>query len=400
MFVEFFYDLRKAGMPATPTAFLKLQKSLHLGLIRNLDDFYVVARTLMVKSERYFDLYDRVFAKYFYGVEREGELEKELEAALRALLEEWLRDPREIAEMLGIDPDSLPKLSPEELVRYFLDRLKEQTERHDGGNRWIGTGGTSPVGHSGHRPGGMRVGGGSGGRSAVKVALERRYRDYTQDSRLTLSQVGEALRRLKHLVPAGPRDQVNVDKTIRETVKNAGEIEIVFDPRLKDKLKVILLIDNGGWSMDPYVEVVQTLFNYARAQFKDLKTFFYHNCVYERVWEDPQRLYKPLSAADLARLDSESRLVFVGDAAMAPEELEHPKGCIYYNERQTKPGIDQLRFLAGTFRHSAWLNPMVRYAPDFTQGPYTVQRVATVFRMFGLSLDGLDRAVAHLLSKN
>lgn len=400
MFVEFFYDLRKAGLPVTPTAFLRLQKILQMGLVSSLEDFYVAARAIMVKSERYFDLYDRVFARTFHGVDRTDGFEQELEEAIRTLLEEWLRDPRELAEMLGIDPESLPKMDPEELVRYFLDRLREQTERHDGGNRWIGTGGTSPVGYSGFRPGGMRVGGRSGGRSAVKVALERRYRDYTQDNRLTLAQVGEALRRLKHLVPVGPRDRVNVDKTIRETVKNAGEIEIVFDRSLRDRLKVILLIDNGGWSMDPYVEVVQTLFNYARAQFKDLKTFYYHNCIYERVWEDPQRLYKPFTVSDFARLDPESRLVFVGDAAMAPEELEHPKGCIYYNEKQTRAGIEQLRFLARTFRHSAWLNPMVRYAPDFTAGPYTTQRIATIFRMFPLSLEGLDRAVSHLLSRN
>lgn len=400
MFVEFFYDLRKAGLPVTPTAFLRLQKTLQMGLVSSLEDFYVAARAIMVKSERYFDLYDRVFARTFHGVDRPDGFEQELEEAIRALLEDWLRDPKERAEMLGIDPESLPKMDPEELVRYFLDRLREQTERHDGGNRWIGTGGTSPVGHSGFRPGGMRIGGTSGGKSAVKVALERRYRDYTQDNRLTLAQVGEALRRLKHLVPVGPRDRVNVDKTIRETVKNAGEIEIVFDRSLRDRLKVILLIDNGGWSMDPYVEVVQTLFNYARAQFKDLKTFYYHNCVYERVWEDPQRLYKPFPVSDFARLDPESRLVFVGDAAMAPEELEHPKGCIYYNEKQTRAGIEQLRFLARTFRHSAWLNPMVRYAPDFMAGPYTTQRIATIFRMFPLSLEGLDRAVSHLLSRN
>lgn len=400
MFVEFFYDLRKAGLPVTPTAFLRLQKALHMGLVNSLEDFYVAARSLMVKSERYFDLYDRVFARTFHGLDRSDGFEPEIEEAIRILLEEWLRDPRELAEMLGINPESLLKMDPEELVRYFLDRLKEQTERHDGGNRWIGTGGTSPVGHSGFRPGGMRVGGRSGGKSAVKVALERRYKDYTQDDRLTLSQVGEALRRLKHLVPVGPRDRVNVDKTIRETVKNAGEIEIVFDRSLRDRLKVILLIDNGGWSMDPYVEVVQTLFNYARAQFKDLKTFYYHNCVYERVWEDPQRLYKPFAVNEFVRLDPESRLVFVGDAAMAPEELEHPKGCIYYNEKQTRAGIEQLRFLAQTFRHSAWLNPMVRYGPDFTSGPYTTQRIASIFRMFPLSLDGLERAVTHLLSRN
>ncbi len=253
MFIEFFYTLRKAGIPATPTAFLRLQKALGMGLVQSLDDFYVSARAIMVKSERYFDLYDRIFAHHFLGVELGDDWETELEATIRTLLEEWLQDPKELAEMLGLDPDAIADLDPEELIKYFLDRLKEQTERHDGGNKWIGTGGTSPVGHSGNHPGGMRVGGGSRNKSAIKVALERRYRDYTQDTRLTTSQVGEALRRLKHMIPAGPKDQIDIDETITQTVKAAGEIDIIFTRSLRDRLKIILLIDNGGWSMDPYV---------------------------------------------------------------------------------------------------------------------------------------------------
>jgi len=400
MFVEFFYELREAGVPITPTAFLRLQKALNVGLINSLDDFYVSARAIMVKSERYFDLYDMVFAKHFHGVEREMEYEKELEAAIRLMLEEWLKDPAKIAEMLGIDPNSLPKLDIEELVKYFLERLKEQTERHDGGNRWIGTRGTSPVGHSGMNPAGMRVGGRGGGKTAVKIALERRYRDYTLDNRLNASQVGEALRRLKHLKPAGPKDKVNIDETIRQTVKNAGEIEIIFERSLRDRLKLIIMIDNGGWSMDPYIDVVQTLFNYAQAQFKQLRFFYFHNCIYDRVWEDPYRSKKPLEIVEFAKLDPETRLIMVGDAAMAPSELEHPAGNIYYYERQSNPGIQQLMFLAKTFRHSIWLNPMVEYAPKFNRGPYTTQKIARIFPMFGLSLDGLERAATRLMAKN
>ncbi len=400
MFIPFFYELRTRGVPVTPTAFLKLQKALSMGLIRSLDDLYVAARAVMVKSERYFDLYDQVFAKYFYHVEYGEEFQKDLEESLRMLLEDWLKDPKIFAHMLGIDPEALRSLTPEELVAYFLERLKEQTERHDGGDRWIGTGGTSPVGHSGFHPGGMRVGGKGGGGSAIKIALERRYRDYTQNSLLTASQVGEALRRLKHLVPSGPRDRVDIEQTIRETVKNAGEIEIVFSASLRDRLKVILMIDNGGWSMDPYVEVVQTLFNYAHAQFKELRVFYFHNCIYDCVWEDPQRLKKPFPTLDFQRLDPASRLIIVGDASMAPMELEHPQGCIYYNVRQTKPAIDQLRFLARVFKHAVWLNPMVRFAPDFGRGPYTVRIIASIFPMFGLSLEGLERAISHLLAKH
>ena len=400
MFVDFFYALRKVGIPATPTTFLRLQRAMGMGLIRSLDDFYVSARAIMVKSERYFDLYDRIFASHFYGVEDDARWEEDLEASLRHLLDEWLRDPKQLAEMLGIDPDSLPDLDPEELVKYFLERLKEQTERHDGGNKWIGTGGTSPVGHSGFHPGGMRVGGVGRNQSAVKVALERRYRDYTQDTRLTVSQVGEALRRLRHMTPVGPKDRLNIDETIRQTVKSGGEIEIVFERSLRDRLKVILLIDNGGWSMEPYVEVVQTLFNYAQAQFKQLRIFYFHNTVYDRVWEDPRRYRKPYPITDFTRLDPNARVIFVGDASMAPYELEHPRGCIEYNEPQSQASIDCLRFIANTFRHRAWLNPMVRFAGDYAQGSYTQRAIASLIPMFPLSLEGLDRTVAHLMAEN
>jgi uncharacterized protein len=301
MFTEFFYTLRRVGVPVTPTSFLRLQKALSLGLVNSVEDFYTAARSILVKSERYFDLYDQVFAHHFEGVELKDPSEVELDDMARSLLAEWLKDPEGLAQALGVDEKEISKLSPEELIQYFLDRLKEQTEAHHGGSKWIGTHGTSPVGHSGYHPGGMRVGGVSGNKSAVKVALDRRYRDYSQEGPLTPSQMAEALKRLRHMVPVGPKDQINIDKTIYQTMKNAGEIEIVFDRSLKDRLKVILAIDNGGWSMDPYIEMVQTLFNYSRAQFKDLKTFFFHNTIYDNLWEDPPRRNKPFPVNDLAR---------------------------------------------------------------------------------------------------
>ena len=191
-----------------------------------------------------------------------------------------------MADALGMDKDQLNRMTPEELIDYFKKRLQDQEGRHDGGSKWIGTGGTSPVGHSGTHPGGMRVGGVSRNKSAVKVALERRYKDYSLSGPLTQAMVGEALKRLRNMVPTGPRDQVNIDESIYRTMKNGGEIEIAFDRRMKDRLKVVLAIDNGGWSMDPYVSVVQTLFDYARAQFKEVKTFFFHNTIYDTIWQD------------------------------------------------------------------------------------------------------------------
>ncbi len=289
MFVDFFYILKDAGIPVSPTSFLRLQKALASGLVESLDDFYTAARAILVKSERYFDIYDRVFAHFFHGTELPDFKGVDLDALARELLQEWLNDPDALAQALGMNREQLQQLSPEELIKYFLDRLKEQNEAHSGGSRWIGTRGTSPVGHSGHHPGGMRVGGRSMNKSAVKVAMERRYRDYSLEGPLTQSQMGEAMKRLRRMIPVGPKDRVNVEETIRATTKNVGEIEIIFDRSLRDRLKVVLMIDNGGWSMDPYVEVVQTLFHYARSQFKDVKTFFFHNTIYDFVWEDPPR---------------------------------------------------------------------------------------------------------------
>lgn len=396
MFVEFFYQLKEAGVPVTPTAFLTLHRALQNGLIGSLEDFYTASRAILVKSERYFDLFDQHFAHYFEGAALPDPDDFELSEMARALLEQWLADPKEMARALGEDEETLSQYSPEELMEYFKERLKEQTERHDGGNRWIGTGGTSPVGHSGYHPGGMRVGGVSRNQSAVKVAMERRYKDYSLQGPLTQAMVGEALKRLRNLVPAGPKDEVNVDETIRQTLKNAGEIEIVFDRRLKDRLKVILAIDNGGWSMDPYIPVVQTVFDYARAQFKELKSYFFHNTVYDYLWEDPSRYKKPKKVADFARMDPETRLILVGDASMAPFELMIPDGSIHMEERSQKRSIDQLKFLAETFPHCVWLNPVPQRMWRYTQ---TIIAISEIFPMFELSIDGLEAAVNRLMKK-
>jgi uncharacterized protein with von Willebrand factor type A (vWA) domain len=397
LFVEFFYTLRERGLPLSPTSFLRLQKALSLGVITSVDDFYTAARAILVKSERYFDMYDQVFAHFFKGIALQAPDMVELTEIVRALLEEWLKNPTEIAEALGLDESTLNKMTPEELVKYFLDRLKDQTEAHHGGNRWIGTGGTSPVGHSGYHPGGMRVGGRSRNKSAIKVAMERRYKDYSQEGPLTEVQIGEALKRLRRMIPSGPKDVVNVDKTIYETMKNAGEIEIVFDRHLADRLKIILMIDNGGWSMDPYIEVVQTLFHYARSQFKDLKIYFFHNTIYSRVWQDPQRRFNPEPIEDFARRDPETRLIIVGDASMAPYELIHNNGSIYIDEVEVGTGQSRLKFLAHTFRHAVWLNPQPEQEWRHT---WTIGAIRQVFPMFELTLDGLEKAVQHLMAKH
>jgi len=396
MFIDFFYKLKETGVPVSPTAFLTLHKALNQGLVRSLDEFYTSARTILVKSERYFDLFDQVFAHHFKGAEMPDDEGFELDEMARALLDSWLKNPKEIADALGIDEKDLKNLSPEELIEYFKERLKDQTEEHHGGSKWIGTGGTSPVGHSGYHPGGMRVGGVSRNKSAVKVAMDRRYRDYSLSGPLTQAMMGEALKRLRNLIPVGPKDQVNIDETIYQTMKKAGEIEIVFDRDLRDRLKVIIAIDNGGWSMDPYVTVVQTLFDYTRAQYKDLKTYFFHNTIYSTLWEDAPRYKKPFRIENLTRFDPETRIIIVGDASMAPYELMAADGSIHLEERSGKRSIDCLQFLADTFSHCVWLNPISKNMWGYTQ---TIMAINNIFPMYELSIDGLEKAVTRLMTK-
>ncbi|MEQ8203766.1 MAG: hypothetical protein ABRQ31_08280 [Smithellaceae bacterium] len=397
MFVNFFYKLRDKGIPISPKSFLILQKALSMGLIRSVEDFYIGARTVLIKSERYFDIYDTVFAQEFRGVVEVDPTEEEINEVARALLDEWLKDPEEVANALGVPEAALKKMTIEELLDYFRDRLREQTEAHHGGSKWIGTKGFSPVGHSGFHPGGMRIGGTSHNKSAVKVALEHRYRDYSQDGPITSSQIGEAMKRLKHLQPSGPLDVVNIDDTIRQTMKNAGEIEIIFDRRLADRLKVKLMIDNGGWSMEPFVELIQVLFYYATAQFKELEIYYFHNTIYNDVWRDPQRRTHPHAVMDFVRSDPETRLIIVGDASMAPSELMNRNGAIYFNQNNEHPSIEYLKLLAKTFRHTVWLNPLTQ---NTWQYDWTIQNIRTIFPMYELTLDGLEKAVQHLMSRN
>jgi len=378
-----------------PTSFLTLQKAINGGLVSSLDDFYIVARTVLVKSEKYFDLYDQVFAHVFQGAALPETDELAFDFLADTLLQEWLQNPKSIADGLGVDENKLRAMSPEELIDYFKERLKEQQGRHDGGSKWIGTGGTSPVGHSGNHPGGMRVGGQSRHKSAVQVAAARRYRDYSTEGPLTQNSIGEALKRLRNLVPKGARDQINVDASIYQTMKNGGEIELVFDRTIVDRLKIILAIDNGGWSMEPYVHIVQNLFTYSKSQFKELKTYFFHNTIYDYLWEDPARYKHPVKIDEFARLDPDTRLVIVGDASMAPYELMAADGSIYAMERSGKPSIERLRFLSENFSHSIWLNPIAKRNWEYSR---TINVIKNIFPMFELSLDGLENGVGCLMS--
>ncbi len=396
MFINFFYKLKEVGVPVSPTSFLTLHKAMAGGLVCSLDDLYTVARTILVKSEKFFDLYDQVFAHIFDGVELPNVDELALELLAESMLHEWLKDPKTLADALGIDERKINQMSPDQLLEYFKQRLRDQEGRHDGGSKWIGTGGTSPVGHSGVHPEGLRVGGESRSKSAVKIAGERRYKDYSIHGVLTKNSLGEALKRLRNLVPRGAKDQLNVDATVYETMRNGGEIELIFERGIVDRLKIILAIDNGGWSMEPYVDLVQTLFTYANSQFKDLKTYFFHNTIYDLLWQDPARFKRPVPIKDFDKLDPETRLIIVGDASMAPYELMSTDGSIYAFERSGRPSIEQLKFLAGYFRRAIWLNPIPN---THWQHTHSINVIQSIFPMFELSLDGLEKGVEHLMSR-
>ena len=396
MFVSFFYKLKEVGVPVSPTSFLTFHKAMDSGLVVSVYDFYIAARTILVKSEKYFDLYDQVFAHVFEGTEIFTGEDEEIEFWSHSMLDEWLKNPKQLTVSLGVEESELSKLSPQELLEYFKKRLQDQKGRHDGGSKWIGTGGTSPVGHSGHHPGGMRVGGESLSKMAIQVAGQRRYRDYSSDGPLTTSSIAEALKKLRNLVPRGVKDRLNIDATIDQTLKNGGEIELVFDRSVVDRLKIVLAIDNGGWSMDPYVEVVQALFTYSRSQFKDLKTYFFHNTIYDLLWEDPGRRKQPKLIDEFVRNDPETRLIIVGDASMAPYELMVADGSIYAFEKSGRPSIERLKFLTETFNHCAWLNPVARHNWDYT---HTIKVIGTIVPMYELSLDGLEKAITHLMQR-
>ncbi len=397
MFIEFFYSLKENGIPVSPTAFLNLNRALAGSLIRDIDDFYVTARTILIKSERYFDLYDQVFAYHFEGVPLPAAEGIIIDQIAWEMLQQWLHNPEATARMFGEDEDSLRRLSTEELLEYFKERLAEQDSEHHGGDTWIGTGGTSAVGHSGFHPTPMRVAGESNRMSALKVAHQRRYRDYSGEGPLTRERMGEALKRLRKLVPTGARDRINIDKTISRTVQLGGEIEIVFERSLKDRLKVVLAIDNGGWSMDPHVKIVQTLFDYARAQFKELKTYFFHNTIYDTLWLDSARSSKPFTIDEFQRFDRETRFIIVGDASMAPYELASRDGSIHILERSDRTSLECLKFLAKTFPHSVWLNPLRENMWDYSR---TVSMIKKIFPMFELSLDGLEKGVNYLVAND
>ncbi len=361
---------------------LAFHDALGKDLIRDLDDLYGVGRALLVHSEGGFDPYDLAFAETFQGAEIQ-----EIADAVKA----WLASPVDPA---GLSPEAFEQLtgmSLEELRRKFQETLREQKERHDRGNRWVGTGGTSPYGNSGRNPAGIRVGAG-GGRSAVQVAEERRYRNYRTDVTIDVRQFKTALRALRSLGREG-EEVLDLDETIAETGRQGGEIELVFNPDRKNTVRLVLLMDAGG-SMAPYARLVDRLFTAASeaSHWKSFDHYFFHNVPYGRLYTDMERLEAVPTEEVLRNHPKDVKVVFVGDACMAPWELTAVGGAIGLWDHNAASGLDWVQRFRRRFAHTIWLNPEPQ---RFWRHP-TIEAIGNVLPMFPLSLDGLRAGIKKL----
>ncbi len=389
-FIPFVFELRARKVKVGTQEALALAQALSAGLHdSSLDGFYHVARALTVHREQDLDAFDQAFSAHFRGVKRASlDLVKELE--------DWLKDPRGRRQLTDEERRLLESFDLEELRRRFEERMKEQDARHDKGNRWIGTGGTSAFGAHGAHPSGVRVGPAGGGRSALGVADARRYRGYRSDIVLDVRQLEVALRKLRAFRREGVPDELDLDETVARTSKNAGELEIVLRPQRKPRVRVLLLMDVGG-SMDPHTEIVSRLFSAARraSNIRELKTYYFHNCIYGRVYAT-ERFEEPILVRDILESSGpETKLIMVGDAAMHPGELLGAGDFDYYSrarEGEQLSGLRWMTLLAEHFRRSIWLNPD---EPHYWRGG-TAEALGKVFPMYPLTLDGLSEGIAHL----
>lgn len=385
LFLDFFYRLRSHGVSVSTHNWLALLDALGQGLHEDsLDGFYAVARCILVDDESDYDGFDLAFAETFRGVITDLE-------HFAAQLDEWLRDPAKLAYLDPAMQALLQELGIEELRRQLLERLAEQKKRHEGGNRWIGSGGTSPFGQGGINPAGVRIGGG-GGRSALAVADARRFRELRKDLVLDTRQMGTALRRLRRLNRKGELEELDIDETVDATARNCGDLEIVMRPPRKNDVRVLLLLDVGG-SMDPHAELSSRLFSAAHQHggFKEFRPYYFHNCVYSKVYEDAA-FSKPVAIDELLRtLGPNWYLIFVGDAWMHPGEL-HMNSSSFWSMDAAPSGLRCLAKLADHFPRAAWLNPE---PPRLWEAP-TIYEIGRLFAMFSLTLAGLDEMVQHM----
>lgn len=397
MFLEFFYLLRAKGLEISINEWMTLVEALDKGLAgSSLMGFYRLCRSILIKSESDYDKFDTVFAEYFKGIETPEDLPEEFW--------KWLsEDERELTlDDLG-NRKNFPR-ELEELLQMFYERIKEQKEKHDRGNYWIGTGGTSTMGRGGYNPTGIRVGGKSRHKSAVQIAGERNFKDFRQDTILDIRQFQMAFRKLRQYSSRvdGEKTELNIDKTVDETCENAGMLRIVYDKPRKNTVKLLLLIDSDG-SMLPYSRLCNRLFQAVSKSnhFKDLKVYYFHNCIYDYLYKTPYCKRGDWVETNwvLGTLDSEYKVIFVGDAAMAPSELYRRGGNSVIGLWNEELGIDWLKKFKRRYKKQIWLNPIEKSSWEWAYGAPTIHDIGEVFPMFELTLDGLEAGIKKLLVK-
>ena len=391
MLINFFYSLKRANVPVSIKELLDLLSAMEKNIaFGSLDDFYLLARTCMVKDEKFYDRFDRAFGAYFKNL---GNIDGIIEALIP---EDWLRKEFEkhFSDEEKAKIDSLGGL--EKLIEEFKKRLEEQKERHQGGNKWIGTGGTSPFGNGGFNPEGIRVGGEGGQGSAVKVWDERQFADLDDSVQIGTRNIKVALRRLRKFAREGSADQLDLDDTIRSTARNAGLLDIKMVPERHNAVKVLIFFDIGG-SMDPYVRLCEELFSAAKTEFKHLEYFYFHNCLYDYVWKDNHRRRdEQISTYDLLnKYTSDYKVIFVGDASMAPYEVNSPGGSVEYHNEE--PGSAWMQRMSQTFEKLIWLNPVQEQYWDYTPSILMLRELVEG-KMYPLTLAGLEKGM-RLLSK-
>ena len=393
MFINLFYTLRTYGVPVSTRELLDLYALLETGIVfADREQFYELIRLCMVKDEKYFDKFDRAMADYFEGIDTLDI--DELMAKLGDIPKEWLE--------LKLDPNNLTEAqrrllkkygSLEALMQALEERLKEQKERHQGGNKWVGTGGSSPFGAYGDHPEGVRIGGESRKRSAVKVWEQRKYRDLDTDNQLETRSMQMALRKLRKFARDGAADELDIGSTIKKTAQK-GMLDVQLRPERRNRVKVLMLFDIGG-SMDSYIEACERLFAAAKNEFKTLEFFYFHNCVYEYVWtENARRNASAVPTLDLLhKYGSDYRVIFVGDAAMSPYELLSVGGSVEYMSQDT--GQAWLKRITNHFDKVAWLNPET---PSYWQYTQTIGLIKDIMQghMYPMTLHGIEDMTKYL----
>ncbi|MEY3551008.1 MAG: hypothetical protein RL520_1676 [Pseudomonadota bacterium] len=394
MLIDFFYTLRAAKLPVSVKEFLVLLEAMQANVVGpksdacSMDDFYYLSRTALIKDEKHFDKFDKAFGAYFKGVEMLTDFAADVPM-------EWLKKILE-NELTPEQKAAIKKMGWDELMDTLKKRLEEQKERHEGGSKWIGTGGTSPFGNSGYNPQGIRIGGKGGNKSAVKVWDQRAYQDYDDSVELGTRNIKVALRRLRRFAREGAEDELDLDHTIRSTAANAGYLDIKMRPERHNNVKLLLLMDVGG-TMDEHVSRVEELFSAVKGEFKHLEFFYFHNCVYDFLWKNNRRRFaEKFDTWDVIRkYNKDHKLVFVGDATMSPYEILQPGGSVEYNNEEA--GAEWLQRLTHAYPKFAWINPEPPGVWQYRQSISIIQQLVSN-RMYPLTLKGLEDAM-RMLSK-